>query len=196
MANSRRQAQTTDVASLLIEFEHGRRQRTPPAGTWKLLMEPGNQNRFTENMAVHCVDHSHTRIGGLLRRTLRHIELGVERIKFECVEMVWTGRRTWIHIAIRAQAHLTAAIGQFPGHNALRQACRRPRNIPDPPMSNIHLRALPDYRLGIMQKANETLRPQEFGLKAPGGFEPTQKAVRAFPFPLGYGAISSFIARP
>src|SRR5438132_6483202 len=123
MANCSRHAQIMDVVSLLIESDHSRR-REPPAGTWKLLMEPGNENRFAENMAVHCIDHSHARIGGLLRRTLRHIELGIECIKLERVVMIWTRRRSRTHIAIRTQAHLAAAIGQFPGLYALGQARR------------------------------------------------------------------------
>ena len=121
-------------------------------------------------MAVHCIDHSHARFCGLLRRTLRHIELGIQRVKLERVVMVWTGRRSRTHIAIRTQAHLAAAIGQLPGLDALGQACRRSRNIPDQPMGDIHLRSLVEDRLGIVQKQNETLRahgylrPFQFGI--------------------------------
>ena len=55
--------------------------------TW-LLMKAGDEDRFTENVAVHGVDHSRASVGGLLRCALRDFELRVQGEQLERVVMI------------------------------------------------------------------------------------------------------------
>src|SRR5437867_5805404 len=79
-----------------------------------LLVVPAHDHCLTANMSLHRLQQGRARVGGLLRSTGRHIEFGIQSIEFERVMMVRSGgRRARTHVAVAAQADLTAAVGQF-----------------------------------------------------------------------------------
>src|SRR5262245_43297960 len=84
-----------------------------PAVADQLLMELCNKNSLAEDMAIHCIDDRSPGIRGLLRRALRYIQFRIESIELERVVVIRTRRSARTHVAVSAEADLTAAVRQF-----------------------------------------------------------------------------------
>ena len=76
-------------------------------------MEARYQNRFSQNMTVHCINYGHSSIGGLLRSALRNVKFGVQGIQLKCVVMIWARRCAWSHISIGSKTYLPATVRQL-----------------------------------------------------------------------------------
>src|SRR4051812_28824090 len=120
-----------------ISTSTGRRRQRPqlssranyPLTRSSLPVESRHQECLSQDMAVHGVHDGGACGGRLLRRSLRDLELGVQRIQLEGVVMVRAGRRAWAHVCVAPQAHLTAAIRKLAGSDTFGETGGRTRNV-------------------------------------------------------------------
>src|ERR1700674_2532536 len=71
-----------------------------------LLMEASHQYRpVPENVSIHRVNNRISDIGGIRAGgRLRHVELRIQRIQFECVVMIRAGRSAHTHVPLASRA--------------------------------------------------------------------------------------------